>query len=332
MSEKASIPLSDVLEAAKKLCASKGASVAELERVIAALPGAIEVAESSRDTLTGRRRETLLSGTDGDLLKLDNDIAAANRSLDRLRAVAEELDTRLAQAREAESDAARARRRAELILERDRVADRLRKDYQRHATAIVALIEDSARSQVAVEEFNRAALASEKIQDAETIVRQRGAAPREEIKRQIVNLWCREDENQPLPEEHQARVQDHGGGHGSIPPTPGCMGSAQLFVRRKFERVEFRAAERLVYAPPLAVAVSLPGLVAGDPSVWQSAREGLTATHWLRAIDGSRAAPSAPAAIRPIEVEHRLIEAGVANDADPAATARAIEETRRSAR
>ena len=71
------------------------------------------------------------------------------------------------------------------------------------------------------------------------------------------------------------------------------MGSAQLFVRRKFERVEFRAAERLVYAPPLAVAVSLPGLVAGDPSVWQSAREGLTATHWLRAIDGSRAAPSA---------------------------------------
>jgi len=34
MFEKASIPLSDVLETARKLCASKGASVAELERVI----------------------------------------------------------------------------------------------------------------------------------------------------------------------------------------------------------------------------------------------------------------------------------------------------------
>ena len=238
MSEKASIPLSDVLETAQKLCASKGASVAELERVISSLPGAIDGGREQPDALTGRRRETLLSGTDGDLLKLDNDIAAANRLLDRLRAVAEELDTRLAQAREAESDAARARRRAELILERDRVADRLRKDYQRHATAIVALIEDSARSQVAVEEFNRAAPASEKIQDAETIVRQRSAAPREEIKRQIVNLWCREDENQPLPEEHQARVQDHGGGHGSIPPTPGCIGfraairAAEIRARR----------------------------------------------------------------------------------------------------
>jgi hypothetical protein len=106
--EKASPPLTQTLETAQKLCASKGASAAELERVISPLPGAIEAAERNRDALTGRRRETLLSGTDGDLLKLDNDIAAANRLLDRLRAVAEELDARLAGAREAESDAARA--------------------------------------------------------------------------------------------------------------------------------------------------------------------------------------------------------------------------------
>jgi hypothetical protein len=309
MPEKASPPLTQTLETAQKLCASKGASAAELERVISSLPGALEAALNDHSALKGRCRETLLSGTDGDLLKLENDLAASKRLIDRISAVAEELNARLAQAREAESDAARARRRAELILERDRVADRLREDYPQHATAIAALLEDSLRSQVAVEQFNRAAPANEKIQAAEDIVRQRGAAPREEIKRRVVYLWCREDESRPIPEELQAQVQDNGGGRGSIQSSPGCLGSARLFVRRKFERVEFRAAGRFVFTPPLAIAVSLPGLVAGDLSVWESAREGLTAIHWLQTIEGSRAARSAPSAAHPIEVEYRLIDA-----------------------
>ena len=54
--------------------------------------------------------------------------------------------------------------------------------------------------------------------------------------------------------------------------------------------------------------------------------------HWLRTIEGSRAAPPSPSAIPPFEVEYRLIETDIANDADPAATAGAIEETRRAAR
>ena len=235
MSEKASIPLNQTLEAAQKLCASKGASVSELERVISSLPCAIKAAEHNHDALTGRRRETLLSGTDGDLLKLDNDIATANRLLDRLRAVAEELAARLAQAREAESNAARARRRAELILERDRVADRLRKDYPRHATAIATLIEDLLRSEVAVGKFNKAAPANEEIQDAENIVRRsRRAAGRQEIARQIASLWCREGEYEPIPEEQQALVRDHGDGRGSIPTI------SRLYHR---PRVAIRAAE-----------------------------------------------------------------------------------------
>ena len=333
MFEKASIPLSDVLETARKLCASKGASVAELERVISSLPGAITAAESNHEALTGRRRETLLSGTDGDLIKLDADIAAADRLLDRLRAVAEELDNRLAQAREAESNAARARDRAKLVLERDRVADRLRKDYPRHATAIATLIEDLLRSEVAVGEFNKAAPANEEIQDAENIVRRSSrAAGRQEIARQIVSLWCREGEHEPIPEEHQALVRDHGDGRGSIQPSPGCItGPARLYVRRKFERVEFRAAQRVVYARPLAIEVSLPGLVSGDRSIFASAREGFMPIHWLRTIEGSRAAPPSPSAIRPFEVEHRLIDTDIADDADAAATAGAIEETHRAA-
>ena len=120
---------------------------------------------------------------------------------------------------------------------------------------------------------------------------------------------------------------------GRFRPSPGCIiGSARLFVRRKFERVEFRAAERFV----LCAAARRRGIIAwscrGRSKHLAIRARGFDGIHWLRAIEGSRAAPPSPAAIRPIEVEHRLIEAGVANDADPAATARAIEETRRSAR
>ena len=244
MSERAH-PLKDILESAQKLYASKGASAAELAAVIPSLPGAIAAAESNRDALTGRRREVLLAGTDDDRLKLASDIEAAELLLDKLRMLAEELDARLAQAREAESNAARARRRAELVLERDRAADVLHKDYPRHATAIAALIEKCLRSKVAIDEFNRTAPADEKIQDAETIVRHRTFAPRQEIKRQIVKLWCPEGESRPIPEELQAQVQDNGGGRGSMQPSPGCIGSARLFVRRKFERIEFGAAERI---------------------------------------------------------------------------------------
>ena len=295
--------------------------------MIPSLPGAIAAAESNRDALTGRRREVLLAGTDDDRLKLASDIEAAELLLDKLRMLAEELDARLAQAREAESNAARARRRAELVLERDRAADVLHKDYPRHATAIAALIEKCLRSKVAIDEFNRTAPADEKIQDAETIVRHRTFAPRQEIKRQIVKLWCPEGESRPIPEELQAQVQDNGGGRGSMQPSPGCIGSARLFVRRKFERIEFGAAEQIVYAPPLAVATSLPALVSGEKHLDASARGN---SRRFIGCERSRARVMRRPPFVQSKSSFDSLTRTAANDAALAATARAIEETRRA--
>lgn len=105
---------------------------------------------------------------------------------------------------------------------------------------------------------------------------------------------------------------DNGNGMGMIPLSPGSMGAARLFVRRKFERIEFRAAERPFFASPLAKAVSLPGLVGGDRAFWQPAQDGTSARHWLTAIENLRVAPSAPIKDRPIEVELLLIDDGAA--------------------
>ena len=122
----------------------------------------VAAAQHEHDALTGRQRETLLTGSDADLLKLDTDKGAAGRLLDRLRAIAEELEARLTQALEAESDAARARRRAALLAERDSKADRLRAEYPKLAAGIVALIEECARPEIEIDEFNKAAAPDKK--------------------------------------------------------------------------------------------------------------------------------------------------------------------------
>ena len=92
MSEKTHDALNATLELARKLLARKGASVDELEQATAALPNAIASAERQHGALTEHRRATLVSGSDADLVKVDNEIGAAARLLDRLRAIAEELD------------------------------------------------------------------------------------------------------------------------------------------------------------------------------------------------------------------------------------------------
>ena len=168
MSEKTHDALNATLELARKLLARKGASVDELEQATAALPNAIASAERQHGALTEHRRATLVSGSDADLVKVDNEIGAAARLLDRLRAIAEELDARLSQAREQASDAARARNRAKIISERDAVVDRLRKEYPEHALAIAAMLGDLARVDVNIGEFNRTAPAHEKIQSPKT--------------------------------------------------------------------------------------------------------------------------------------------------------------------
>jgi hypothetical protein len=272
----------------------------------------IAAAESNRDALTGRRREALLGGSDADLEKLDNDISAANRLLDRLRAIAEELDARLAQAREAESDAARARRRAELLAKIDSGAKFLQAEYPKAARAIADLIERDARLEIEIENFNKGAPADERLRGAEYIVRHRSAEPSREIGRSTVFRWCREGDNQPLGEEFQAAVVDSGGGRGLVPSSPGCVSPGRLCVKRKFERVEFLEAERVGYNPSLALSVNLPGVASGDAPFWFTSQAGTTAYQWVRDAEKLRVRVASPPASRRTKVEFHLIDDGSA--------------------
>jgi hypothetical protein len=296
------------LDAALKIYSNKSASVDELADAVSSLPPVIVTAQGDIEALTARRRETLLSGSDADRLKLKDNIAAAEMRLEQLVAVAEELNARLIQANEAAIAAARARRRSELLGKSDRMAERLRTEYSKAATAIAGLIEEEARLEIEMEDFNKAAPADEALRSPENIVRRRVAEPRKEIRRETVSLWCREDETSPLPAEYQGAVQDQGGGRGALlnrtsQSTP-CM-------LRKFERVEFYAAEPVPYFDPLAQVVNLPGLVSDDPYIWSAAKNQSSPYSWISQAEKLReaaSARSAQAAKRRVETSLRLID------------------------
>jgi hypothetical protein len=296
------------LDAALKIYANKNASVDELERTVSSLSPVIVVAQGDIEALTAHRRKTLLSGSEADRVKLKDNIAAAETQLEQLVTVAEELDARLVQAREDANNANRARRRDELLGNRDLLAKRWWTEYPKAATAIRDLILDSARLDIEIENFNKVAPAEEALQTSENIVRRRDPEPRKKIRCKTVELWCRYDETSPLPAEFQGSVQDQGGGHGAL---PNRVAQSTPCVSRKFELIEFYAAERIPYFEPLAQSVNLPGLLAGDFDIWRAVKHQSHPQAWLdegKRSDAAASARSAATTNSPVETELWLID------------------------
>ncbi len=308
MSKKISDTLSVTLEAAQKLCTRETASVQELEGGVASLPGAIETAEHECDALRARHREMQISGSDSDLEKLENEMRAANRVLDRLRVMAEEMEARLARAREEASAKELARRCAEVIAVRDAVAKEMTVVYPKCCVALVGMIEKFARAEIMVGDLNKILPADKRIQGVESLARGRISAPCQEISSSTVDLWCREGEVIPLPAEYQESVKDNGDGRGVIPLRSNTTGRPFACVRRKFKRVEFRAPASDPFIDPLAQSLNLPRLVAGDPDFWRSAPHWTRPADWLAAIEKQRATPPASVENRPLQIEYRLID------------------------
>jgi hypothetical protein len=308
MSKKIADILSAVLEEARKLCTRETASVDELERGVASIPDVIMAAQRECEALRARHREMQISGSDSDLEKLENEMRAADRVLDRLRVMAEELDARLARAREKANAEALARRCAEVVAVRDAAVNELGVVYPKCCTALVEMIEKLARAEIMVGDLNKILPADKQIQGVESLARSRIMAPHQEISRSTVDLWCREGEVKPLPVEHQESVKDNGDGRGFIPLRPNTSGRSFACVRRRFKRVEFRAPANDPFIDPLAQSLNLPRLVAGDPDFWHSAPNWTRPAEWLAAVEKLRAAPPASVESRPVQIEYRLVD------------------------
>jgi hypothetical protein len=329
MSEKVSPPLTKTLETAQKLCSSKGASVAELERVISSLPGAIEAAESGQTALKGRRREMLLSGSDSDLLKLDAETAAADRLHDRLRAVADELDARLAHARENQHREEVDRLRQEALAAAALAEGLYEKTYLQAGACLLVVIKSFAEADAARERYSRAS-GDKSLSTPETVLRNRPAMARKVVHTEIVELFVLEGETQPASE----MVQEHIQATGMAPPARQAeiRSGSPVYVRRKFRKNVVAQPVSAIFAGSLAREIVLPPLRAGERHLWHGESDGRERSTIVAAVDAaleriarletgeSNARPA------PETIEYELLP-----DADSAATARAIEETRRAA-
>lgn len=88
----------------KKLFSAKMPTVAELERASARVRTELEEARTEADTLGAGRRTVLLAGSDDELIRHDEKVAAAARRRDRADAALAELGDKLDVARKHQAE------------------------------------------------------------------------------------------------------------------------------------------------------------------------------------------------------------------------------------
>lgn len=97
--------------------------------------------------------------------------------------------------------------------------------------------------------------------------RNRAGIPMEVIARSHVTLWV-DARGMPVSDKWQNEiVPTRADPSRGIRHTPG--GNKIEFERKEFERVEYLPAVPAQRAPSLAASMSIPGLHAGDPAVWE---------------------------------------------------------------
>lgn len=101
-----------------------------------------------------RRAEGLLSLSDREVEKIEAELALALRNRDRANAAIEELERRVADAEAAEAGAELDREREAVEKRAAKLAARIRPEYERHASAIVALLIELAQVEEEVRTLN----------------------------------------------------------------------------------------------------------------------------------------------------------------------------------
>jgi chromosome segregation ATPase len=129
-------------------------SAAELRDKLAEVTEALPAAEKAVADAEARRSAGLLELADAALEKIEADLARCRRDRDRLRAAEEELHRRITEAEAAEAGARLDAERALVEKRAAAIAARLRPEYEKHASVIVALLSDLVEAEEAVRAVN----------------------------------------------------------------------------------------------------------------------------------------------------------------------------------
>lgn len=249
---------------------------AELRRELASLPREIELAEAAADNLEGERRALLLKASDEELKKHLAKVELANLRIERLFAARSELERRLADAEAAEEQLARRERYAET----QELAAEARAALQRYPAAarqLVSILTTVARAEDAIAATNAALPAdAAPIPSPEFEVRGLPADPREVLSEErLPACWYYTGAHASwgkVQPELVSNIESTDGRTGvlttQLNSTRGDLRRFAVEKRAIEKRVRF-LPERSSYTPtPLAGAIELPALRAGEAAIW----------------------------------------------------------------
>jgi len=242
----------------------------KLSAEIEALRSEQEAAAIEVATLRASRTDLLLSGSDDDVRRLDDAIATAERRRDRAAARIEQAEEQLAvmQAQAAKDE------QAALEKEADSAANAAAKLVADNLAKIRTLVHDTLH---AIAQADQKVLVANLTRDGDLLplhltesrVRRKAPVPKKIISKKVISAWCYEASGDRLPADSIGRVQDQGGGRGRLYPV-GMSNNFHPVVKRQFQRVEYLpAVVPPSYVKPLAQALAVPGLRAGDVDIWQ---------------------------------------------------------------
>ncbi|MDF3216280.1 MULTISPECIES: hypothetical protein [Mesorhizobium] len=233
----------------------------------------IEGLEAAAEKLEAERRRVLLDGSDKELEAIETKIAAANRDIERAYAAKAELEKRLEAAIAAATEAELSDRYNAAKAKADAAAKLLRKEYPDLGQRLVELIRVVAEADVAIEEANkRLPEDAAALWPVEVTVRRRPGSEEKTLSEKEVQLWCHAGSWEILPDNRQGEAEKRAkelGAEGRL-PSDGIIhihGGIRA-VERRFIRRTYLPRTSPIHYSPLA-SVVLPGLVAGDPPIWE---------------------------------------------------------------
>ena len=199
----------------------------------------VEATTTAREAADAAYRDNILDASPAEMEKLQAAKGRAVVDLDRAEALVAALTNRIASVRTDQERAARQAIHADAVAKCDAIQARLPEEYRHHALAIRALLRDLAEAEVARQRAEEEAPEFAPIASPEAEVRGLYSVPEEVIERKVVELWAYHGNTEPLPDDVQRKVQQHGKPEHGYYTQPG-HGVPRDCRLRRFAAVRYR--------------------------------------------------------------------------------------------
>jgi hypothetical protein len=243
----------------------------EIEANVATLRLELADATAETDRLADGRKPLLLHGSDAELEKHDQQLAAAGRRRDRAAAKLEVAEQQHAEAVTREAAESRAERIADANRAAEAAARALTAWHQTTAATTHAILREIAEADALIERINGELLEGEQpLVRVEPRVRFEPAKPAKVLSEKQITRWAFSESGNPISDEVAARVRVHNNDRTrGVLVSESAMGAHTTAVElRRFTERRYFPAETTAWVYNLARTLSIPGLRASDLPVW----------------------------------------------------------------